>query len=810
MFSELPLKSKLILILALVTFFILGSSVAVFSLYDSKIYRTNLLNQQNVLGKIIAERSSAALAFNDKISATDNLSSFRTDPSITAACIYRNGELFASYLQATTELKNCPETAPGIPGHMFTANHLETLQKIQINNMEVGQLHIISSLSQIEKRANYFTTSAIGLLLIVGTIGLIIASRLIAYIIRPLYMLETTAKVISEKHDYSVRSESQHDDDIGELINTFNDMLETIESQNNALKNSEETLKTIINDAPDLMQIVDREGVITFTNRSEDALRAGMATPATIFDGIDAEHQARARQALAIVFKTGMTTQFEALDTDKECWFANHLGPMKEDGEITSVLVMKRDISALKTAHEKLTQIAFFDPLTGLPNRRLFKERLEDELQRSRKQQNHVALLFLDLDNFKRVNDTLGHDAGDKLLTTISNRLVSCVRNEDLVSRLGGDEFTVLLGGLTSDEPPKRIAEKILEALREPITLGRDSITATFSIGIAMAPDHASSAAELMQHADIAMYEAKSLGKNTYKVFDQSMVKDKDQALNIETELRAAIDRQEFEVYYQPQVALDSMEVVGIEALLRWNHPTRGLLSPISFIDELESCGFMMEVTKWTLDTACKEIRAAGNSTEKLKGVKLAINISARQFRDPNLVSFIERILESSGFPSESLELEITESSLVTDFDQSIKTMDELRSLGISLSIDDFGTGYSSLSYLRKLPVNLLKIDRSFIKELPYSNEDKEISSAVIAMAHKLNIEVLAEGIETVEQLQFLKDQHCDYAQGYYISPPVPVNALTFLSGHSETEKILNVPHAGNSSQLLRLVSSDD
>lgn len=806
-FNDLPLKSKLVIVIALVTIFILASSITGFVIYDRETSRNNLLNEQKILGSIIAERSAAAVTFADKLSAENNLKALKINPMITSACIYTQGLLFSSYSLDKTAKNACPEESPKLFGHVFRANSLETLQEIKLNNAVIGQLYIESSLSTLKKRVTDFTLIAMALLFIVGTLGLVLASRLIAFLTKPIHLLEKTAMMISDKGDYSVRSEKFYNDDIGVLIDTFNSMLNTIENQNNALKNSQETLKTIINDAPDLIQILDRNGNITFSNRQDYSGAKDWGNQESIFDTIVAEHQGEARQALSKVFETGMTAQFEAQDIDETTWFANHLGPLRENGVITSVLVMKRDISALKVAHEKLTKIAFYDPLTGLPNRRLFKDRLEDEIRRSKKQRTHMALLFLDLDNFKRVNDTLGHDAGDKLLTTISDRLLGCVRGEDLVSRLGGDEFTVLVGGLSSDSPARSIAEKILTALREPINLGHESITATFSIGIAMSPDHAVTSAELMQHADIAMYEAKSLGKNTYQMFDSSMIKDKDRHLNLEGELRAAIDNDEFQVYYQPQVRLDTLDIVGIEALLRWNHPERGLLTPDEFLTELESYGFLMEMTKWVLDTACHEIHGAAAKNSLLKDIKLAINISAKQFKDPDFVDFVDKILEDTQFPNGNLELEITENSLVTDFDQSVETMKALRDLGVSLSIDDFGTGYSSLNYLRRLPVNLLKIDRSFIKELPHSSEDCEISSAVIAMAHKLNMEVLAEGVESSEQIDFLKKQSCDFAQGFYVSPPVPVSTLTLLSDNPEQQ-----PEASgkDNNNLLRLVKSDN
>ena len=781
-FNRAPLKSKLIGIIAVMTILVLGLSVVAIVIYDRHNYLDTRLKQQEVLGAIVSDRSAAALAFGDQFNATGNLEALRTNPNIAVACLFRGDQLFAHFHAPRYDIAKCPDSVPAFDAHRLSADWLETLQPVLVNNKPIGTLYILSSLEERQQRTRNIAGIALLFLVGTGSIGLLLASKLIGYAVAPLGLLGHTAEIITRDRDYSVRSQKGFEDDIGRLIDTFNHMLETIEAQNTALTHSEETLKSIINDAPDLMQIVDRDGNITFVNRPDDPLygHAGLRAD-SIFDGLDAEQRSEARTALQIVFTSGITTQFETYDEENNTWYANHVGPLREHGKITTALVMKRDISALKHAHEKLKQIAFYDPLTGLPNRRLFKERLDDELTRCRKHRTKVALLFLDLDNFKRINDTLGHDAGDKLLTTIAERVVGCVRLEDTVSRLGGDEFTVLLGGLENAEPAAHIAEKILLRLREPIDLGREKITATVSIGITMAPDDANNAIDLMKNADIAMYKAKEAGRNAYAIYHEDMNPEGADTIKLETELRTALEENQFKVYYQPQIDITTGKIFGLEALTRWDHPERGLLSPHAFLQNIEELGLIMTLSKWTLDTACQEIRRTDGVAHNLNDLKLAINISASQFRDPTLVEFIRHILEATGFPANRLELEVTETSLLSSLEESIATMSALRALGVTISIDDFGTGYASLSYLRKLPVDFVKIDASFIRDIPHNRSDMEITSAVIAMSHKLNLKVLAEGVETPAQMQFLRDNKCDYAQGYFISPPLPMEALLSL-----------------------------
>jgi len=686
LFDRAPLKSKLIGIIALTTILVLGTSVVAIVIYDRHNFLDTRLKQQQVLAAIVADRSAAALTFGDEINAGANLNALHTNPAITMACLFHDEKLFARYSAATKNAAACPPSKPAFADFQLSNNWLETLQPVLMNGTQIGSLYIVSNLEERLQRTHNIAGIALLFLIGVGSIGLLLASRLIAYVTRPLQSLGGTAAIIAQNGNYSVRSSKGFEDDIGMLIDTFNSMLETIEAQNTALIQSEEALKAIINDAPDLMQIINRAGRITFVNRPNDPLYgSGGRRANSIFDSLSAEQKQEATNALETVFVSGITTQFETYDEESGTWYANHVGPLREKGAINSALLMKRDISALKHTHERLKQIAFYDPLTGLPNRRLFKERLDDELLRCQKHRSKLALLFLDLDNFKRINDTLGHDAGDRLLATIAERIVNSVRHEDIVSRLGGDEFTVLLLGIENANCATRIAKKILSRLREPIDLGREKITATVSIGITLAPDDAVNAIELMKNADIAMYKAKEAGKNLYEIYHSDMSADGAASIQLETQLRIALEENQFRVYYQPQIDLDSGKVVGLEALTRWNHPEKGLLAPQHFLDKVEALGLIMTLTQWTLDIACNDMCRTDKLSRHIGNLKLAINISAGQFRNPKLVDFIKQILDQSGFPPHRLELEVTETSLISSLDDSIKTMAALRKLGVTI-----------------------------------------------------------------------------------------------------------------------------
>ncbi len=454
--------------------------------------------------------------------------------------------------------------------------------------------------------------------------------------------------------------------------------------------------------------------------------------------------------------------------------------PLKNSaGEITHFISTGKDITQRMEAEERLHHLAYHDMLTDLPNRALFMDRIEHAMQRRRMSGQRLALLFLDLDRFKNINDTLGHDAGDRLLQTVARRITQCVREGDTVARFGGDEFAVLLEDVATTDVASQIASKFNEAIGKVIEVDGHELFVTASIGISFFPDDADTAGILLKNADAAMYRAKDMGRNTYQFYSRDMGSKAFERLSLETSLRHALDRQEFLLHYQPQVDVRSGAILGIETLLRWQHPDLGLVQPMKFIPLLEETGLIVPVGEWILETACRQLKCW--QTRHGKAFRLAVNLSGRQFFDPALKLQLERLLQRSDLDPAALELEITETILMQNDKATRDNLGALQELGLRLSIDDFGTGYSSLSYLKRFPIDSLKIDRSFIRDLSTDPDDAAIVSAIIVMAHSLKLEVIAEGVESREQLDFLKTKDCDAMQGYLFSKPLDVETMDRL-----------------------------
>jgi diguanylate cyclase (GGDEF)-like protein len=425
---------------------------------------------------------------------------------------------------------------------------------------------------------------------------------------------------------------------------------------------------------------------------------------------------------------------------------------------------------------QQLVYDAFHDPLTGLPNRALFMDRLSQALKRIRQSETNLfAVLFLDLDRFKIINDSMGHLVGDKLLVAIASRLSQCLRPADTVARLGGDEFTILLENLTSENDAIAIAERISEHLKTPFLLDKDKdgVFTTASIGIAFNNNNYQKADEMLRDADLSMYYAKEQGKARYAVFDPSMHTLAMQRLHLENDLRKAIEQEEFEVYYQPITSLAEGKLNGFEALVRWNHPQRGLVSPIDFIPIAEETGLIVPIGNWVLKKACQQLKIWQQKFPEHSSLKMSVNISGKQIREPDMIQIIDNILAETGLDGSQLKLEITESILIDNIEAATKMLLELRERHIQLSMDDFGTGYSSLSYLHRFPVNTLKIDKSFVNRLHSSDHHSEIVRAIVTLAHILNMDVVAEGIETTAQLAKLKLLNCEQGQGYFFAKPL-------------------------------------
>lgn len=448
--------------------------------------------------------------------------------------------------------------------------------------------------------------------------------------------------------------------------------------------------------------------------------------------------------------------------------------------------------SRMAGSQTDITEGKVSDPLTGLPNRLLFVDRVGRLIKHSKRRKSHdFATLFMDLDGFKMINDSLGHLIGDQLLIGVANRLEKCLRATDTVARLGesftvarlgGDEFTVLLEDLKEPDDAKRAADRLMKALEAPFHLGGKEVYTSLSIGIALGSPAYEQAEEILRDADTAMYRAKSLGKARYEVFDADMRADVIARLQLETDLRHALERGEFRNFYQPIVTLATGEIAGFEALLRWQHPTRGMLGPEEFIVAAEETGLIRELGWWNLQEACRQIRQWRGGSEGNSKLVISVNLSPKQFLQPNLVADIGAMLHELALPPEALKLEITESAVMGDPAGAVTMLQQMKLLGIQLAIDDFGTGYSSLSYLHRFPLDTLKIDRSFISGMSNAGEGMDIARTILPMADTLQLDVIAEGVETVEQVALLKKLKCKYGQGYYFSRPLSAEgAAAFL-----------------------------
>jgi diguanylate cyclase (GGDEF)-like protein/PAS domain S-box-containing protein len=469
-------------------------------------------------------------------------------------------------------------------------------------------------------------------------------------------------------------------------------------------------------------------------------------------------------------------------NADTRWLLVNAVGIFDDSGQRIGLRGTGRDITDRKTAEARISYLATRDPLTELPNRVLFNDRLEQGIVAARRSGQSLAVLFIDLDRFKYINDSLGHQVGDLLLKEVATRMYACIRKGDTLSRLGGDEFVVTLEGLQHAEDAAQVATKIIKALARPFDVAGHTLTTSCSIGIAIFPLDADDDRSLMKNADTAMYHAKEKGRNNYQFFSPDMNVRAVERHNLETALRLAIERQEFVLFYQPQVDIRSGNVVGMEALLRWQHPERGLLEPTTFINVAEESGLIEPIGQWVLRSACQRAKAWQDAG--YPSVRIAVNISARQLNKPREFSRgLSRILSSTGLDPRYLELEMTE-TLLLHAEENIAVLHKLGQEGVRIAVDDFGTGYSSLSYLRQLPIDTLKIDRSFVRGIETDAEDAFIIQAVVAMAHSLELQVTAEGVETRGQLEALQRLGCDAYQGYLFSKPVPATeaAMRFLA----------------------------
>jgi diguanylate cyclase (GGDEF)-like protein len=660
---RLSIRNKLTIMIAGTSLVVSLALFSCFVLTQRSLLRDGLLQELQVLSQDLSRNCSAALIFNDISAAEEILASLKSKPQVVGGMVFdREGQMFACYNQKG----QCEETCRLDPsvlekGFLFEKGKLEIVQPIRHKGENYGTLFIgadLANINQVLERYVMFGTIALAGVLFFAWF---LAARLQRVVSGPIEHLASTMRAVSREQDFSRRVHMERGDELGVLVENFNNMLEQIETRENELQKNQ----------------------------------------------------------------------------------------------------------------KRLDYLAHHDTLTGLANRLLFDDRLTHALARAKRTGTKLALMFLDLDRFKNINDSLGHKTGDEVLREMAERLVGALRSSDTLARLGGDEFVVILEQIGGYQGLSTVAEKFLEVLMLPIRVGQQELFISGSIGISVFPEDGESVETLMQCADVAMYQAKNLGRNNYQFFSQGMTERAQEELRMEAKLRMALAKGELLVHHQPQVDLSTGKILGMEALIRWQHPTMGLVPPGKFIPLAEETGLIIPIGNWVLQTACRQ--AVQWQREGFPLWKMAVNISPKQFWQADLPDTIAEVLEASGFDARLLELEITESAIMLDVEKAIETMRRIRDMGISLALDDFGTGYSSLSCLRRFPLSKLKIDRSFVRDILKGEDGGAIAEGIIGLARTLHLEVVAEGIEESSQVEFLLEKGCQVGQGFFLGRPMPV-----------------------------------
>ncbi|MGF2734632.1 EAL domain-containing protein [Marinobacter sp. DUT-1] len=680
-----------------------------------------------------------------------------------------------------------------VPRGAETKTHSFTLVHDGDRNFKLGELTITANLDRVYREMK----QKIGVILTTQFLKTFFVSVLILWIFRHL-VTRHLSDMAAYARDFSLSNLSQplnldrpdspanQRDELGQVVDAINQMRERLNTDIARQKRDAAEIRKFskaIEQSPSSVLICDRQWHIEYVNQKFTQLTGfdrnsilGKHPAELGNEGAQNRERQHLWQSIRLQVQRVGVWQGEVNSIRKSgdrFWEQLVVTPIKDnDAEITGYLILGEDVSIRKRYEQQLLRQANYDILTGLPNRMLALDRLKLALAQARRENTLVGVMFLDLDNFKHINDTLGHDAGDNLLIEAARRISSCLRGTSTVARLGGDEFLVVLPGLPGPDACSQVAERILKTFSPPFTLNAQEVFVTTSIGIAIFPSDSDNSGTLLQHADAAMYEAKHNGKSAYAHFSPEMSEVSHERLQMESLMRRALEFNEFELHYQPIVQTDSGEPQAAEALLRWNNPTLGLVMPDRFIPLAEETGLITPVGEWVLQEACRT--AVGWHKTAGKDIGISVNVSPRQFRDPGFLETVMGALRSSGLKPELLELEITERLLLDNSIETATILYQLDQAGVRLSVDDFGTGYSALSYLKSYPFDVLKIDKSFVNDVIKEPEDASLVRAIINMAHSLGLKVIAEGVEEEGQATFLRQEHCDYSQGYFYSRPQP------------------------------------
>ncbi|HEY3823330.1 MAG TPA: EAL domain-containing protein [Bryobacteraceae bacterium] len=790
-FSNRSIGTRLSLLIVLnSSLALMSAGMALFG-YESFLQRGAASRELSAQAGIIGESSTAALSFADERAAAQMLSALRGDTHVVEGVIYDKNERPFSRYEITGFPGGVPAPQVRPAGVYFENGAVLVFQPIRLGNEKIGTIFLKSNNDGRARLRQYVGIVCLVLLLSQG-FALLLSSRMQRTITAPITELSLVARSISVDKNYAVRAVRQAGGEIGILIDSFNHMVSEIEIRELAQKAAEELLR----ESEERYALAARgandglwdwklaTGEVYFSSRWNQMLghtdRYLGSNPEEWFSLIHPADRDRV--------KAEITAHLAGSSSE----FASEYRMRHKNGSF--IWVLSRGIAvrngagtAVRIAGSQtdITEGKVADPLTGLPNRLYFIDKLEGSIEAARQSGSLFAALFLDMDRFKLINDSLGHAAGDELLVGFAGRLRASVRStwenrQSVVARLGGDEFAILLNDVRDAPDAAMVAQRILDELESPFRLAGRQVFATASVGIALSSS-GNTPEDLLRNADTAMYHAKARGKARFAVFDDGMRDRAVARLEIETGLRKAIDAQQLVLYYQPELSVSSQRVIGYEALVRWNHPERGLLPPSEFIPVAEESELIVHLGRWVLKEACRQMTEWHASFVFDPPLTISVNISPRHLNNGGLVEDVNQVLAETGLDRKCLKLEVTEGSIMQDAETALITLRRLKGMGIGLEIDDFGTGYSALSYLQRLPFDTVKVDRSFIKELGVSAESSEIVRTIVDLARSLQMEVVAEGVETDGQFQKLAALGCNYVQGYYFAKPASARATQSL-----------------------------
>lgn len=773
-------------------------------------------------GDIESDHGEAALAEEGTHLLTEAVTNYRTlIDSYFAHEVATANEVSSS---AEKLLKESAEFFEALDRRADADDLIEIKEELEVAEIQLLELSVkaltqkhteIAAQSKAVTAAltSHRNTVTIGLALII-LISALTAWTNAAYIAGPLRRLRNASMRIAAGEagvEVSERSEGE----IGELSHAFNAMAARLDEQRTELQSSHAYTLNILEVMQDILIAADASGTIRKINRAARE-QLGYGEKELIGKPIDQLFDCESRtSSLSEFLPLDKEGHFERRMLNRDSHAVPVLASVSRMGDGNGFLLVATNITARKLAEEKIHKLAYYDPLSGLPNRTLFYDRLHQAVKLAARQKHQLAVMFMDVDNFKQVNDTLGHDVGDALLRELSERLTAALRESDVVShgddllgasvsRHGGDEFLILLPKVSQALDAALVSQRIRDQLSTGFNLATHELFTSMSIGIAIYPQDGADERQLVQNADTALYSAKAAGKNQFAFFKSEMNSSALRRLDIEVHLRKAEIKSEFQLHFQPQLDLATGQLIGMEALLRWRHAEWGLVSPVEFIPVAESTGLILPIGEWVLYEACRQLGRW--QAQGMKPGKMSINLSANQFKDPELHAKIADAIAESGIAPDSLVLEITESVLMQDAQEALVQLRNLKALGVKFAVDDFGTGYSSLSYLKTFPLDYLKIDRAFIRDLESSESDQELVRTIISMARNLRMKLVAEGVETPGQLRFLESQQCEYMQGFMLSRPLEPEAyadaflkaeLNLASGLLVCRSVLGVKDAG-------------